>query len=60
MQDERFEWSDAKAHGNLKKHDVSFEMARLVFDDPAALDGIDDRTDHTEDLYVITGRVGGS
>ena len=30
MRDDRFEWDDAKAWANLKKHEVSFEAARLV------------------------------
>jgi hypothetical protein len=29
-----FEWDDAKAEANLKKHGVSFPDATLVFDDP--------------------------
>lgn len=32
-----FEWDDAKAHANLKKHHVSFELAARVFFDPLAL-----------------------
>ena len=30
----RFEWDDAKAAANLRKHGVSFEEAAEVFDDP--------------------------
>lgn len=29
-----FEWSDAKARTNIRKHGVSFELARSVFKDP--------------------------
>jgi uncharacterized protein len=29
-----FEWDDAKAKANLRKHGVSFELARSVFRDP--------------------------
>jgi uncharacterized DUF497 family protein len=58
MQDERFEWSDSKARANLKKHEVSFEMARLVFDDPAGTDEIDDREDYGEDRFIFSGKVG--
>jgi uncharacterized DUF497 family protein len=32
----RFEWDDAKAQANLKKHRVSFEEASTVFSDSAA------------------------
>jgi uncharacterized DUF497 family protein len=37
MRDERFEWHDRKAATNLREHHVTFELARLVFDDPMAL-----------------------
>lgn len=32
-----FEWDEVKADGNLRKHGVSFELARSVFVDPFAL-----------------------
>ena len=38
VHDELFQWSDAKARANLKKHSVTFEAARLVFDDAASVD----------------------
>lgn len=31
-----FKWDSNKAHANLKKHVVSFDEARTVFDDPIA------------------------
>ena len=58
MQDERFEWSDAKARANIEKDEVSFEVARLVFDGPAAMDQTDDRGGYGEDRFIITGKVG--
>jgi uncharacterized protein len=42
MRDELFEWDDLKAAGNLRKHDISFELARLAFDDVLALEDVDD------------------
>ena len=33
----RFEWDEAKHERNLLKHNVRFETAALVFDDPFAL-----------------------
>jgi len=33
----RFEWDDAKARANQRKHGVSFEIALHVFEDPDAL-----------------------
>jgi hypothetical protein len=35
--DMRFEWDEEKNRRNLLKHDVRFETAALVFDDPNAL-----------------------
>ena len=32
-----FEWDEAKAWTNMRKHGVSFELARSVFVDPFAL-----------------------
>lgn len=42
-----FEWDDAKARSNLRKHGVSFEDAVTVFDDPMAVTR--DDPDHSED-----------
>jgi uncharacterized protein len=41
MQDEDFEWDDAKAVQNLRDHGVSFEMARDAFTDPFAVEWVD-------------------
>ncbi len=30
----QFEWNTEKAEANLKKHNVSFDEAEIVFDDP--------------------------
>lgn len=57
MRDEEFEWDDRKAKRNERRHGVTFELARLVFDDPNALDRLDlDEPD--EDRELITGLVG--
>lgn len=42
-----FEWDDRKAASNLRKHRVSFDLARMVFDDPLAIDDVDE--DEPED-----------
>ena len=42
-----FQWDDAKAAGNLKKHGVSFDEAVSVFGDELALTFAD--TDHADD-----------
>jgi uncharacterized DUF497 family protein len=33
----RFEWDEHKNRQNFRKHDVRFETAVLVFDDPNAI-----------------------
>ncbi len=43
----RFEWDRDKAASNLEKHDVSFDEASTVFDDPLAR--IFDDEDHSLD-----------
>ncbi|MFB3920404.1 MAG: BrnT family toxin [Terriglobia bacterium] len=54
----RFEWDEQKSRSNLAKHQVSFETATLVFDDPFAL-SIYDRTVEGEDRWHTLGLVGG-
>jgi uncharacterized protein len=52
----KFEWDDAKAQQNVKKHRVSFEQAREVFDDPRAVpfEDLEHSTDQ-ETRYVMIG-----
>lgn len=52
----RFEWDLKKASANLRKHGISFEEARTVFDDPLAV--IFDDEDHSveEAREIIIGR----
>jgi Ribonuclease toxin, BrnT, of type II toxin-antitoxin system len=54
MEDEDFEWDDAKAAQNLASHGVSFEAAQLAFDDPFAVVREDRRQDYGEDRYIPT------
>ena len=37
MEDEDFEWDELKARINLRRHNISFQDARRVFDDLAVL-----------------------
>jgi uncharacterized protein len=57
MEDEDFEWDDAKAAQNLANHGVSFEAAQLAFDDPFAVVREDRRQDYGEDRYILLGMV---
>ena len=59
MADDEFEWDEAKAARNLKKHHVSFEDARLVFADAYAVERLDERANYGEDRMVVIGRAKG-
>lgn len=53
-----FEWDEDKAHANLKKHHVSFEIATRVFLDPLAL-AYQDRIENGEHRWQTSGMVDG-
>ena len=55
----RFEWDEIKNRRNLKKHKISFESAKLVFDDPQALSDLEREVDG-EDRWQMVGLIGGS
>ena len=57
MQDDEFEWDDEKATRNLASHGVSFEAARLAFDDAFAVVREDRRQDYGEDRFILLGMV---
>lgn len=58
MQDDHFEWDDAKARTNVRKHGVSFDEARYVFADPQAVEFEDIREDYGEERWIRVGLVG--
>lgn len=51
----RFEWDDAKAAANLRKHWVGFEEAAEVFDDPNAFGDYDAEHSAEEARFIIIG-----
>jgi len=51
-----FEWDEAKAAANLAKHDVAFEEAKTVFDDPLYVDFYDPDHSQDEHRYIIIGQ----
>lgn len=53
----RFEWDDAKAKTNFRKHGVAFEDAILAFADPFALMQ-QDRVERGEQRWQTLGMVG--
>jgi uncharacterized DUF497 family protein len=52
-----FEWDSGKARANLAKHGVSFEAARLVFDDAFSVCRVDLASDPAETRYMANGRI---
>jgi hypothetical protein len=59
MVDDDFEWDEAKAAANIRKHKISFQDARRVFDDLFVLIEQDLNEDFGEDRYIATGIVEG-
>jgi len=51
----QFEWSQAKADSNWRRHGVSFRAGTTVFKDPFAIELLDDREDYGEQRFVILG-----
>lgn len=53
MRDDQFERDDRKAAANYARHGVSFEVARLAFEDVFAVA----REDYGEPRYILLGMV---
>ena len=51
----QFEWNEEKAEANLKKHDVSFDEAETVFDDPLFVIFADPDHSFEENRFIIMG-----
>jgi len=54
----RFAWDETKNKTNCAKHGVSFETARLVFDDPHAI-SVQNRHECGEERWQTLGLVDG-
>jgi uncharacterized DUF497 family protein len=48
-----FQWEEAKAVANARKHGVSFDLARTVFNDPLLLTVADLEHSETEERWLI-------
>lgn len=59
MKADEFEWDDAKARSNQKKHGVTFDMARDAFRDPFALEWRDRGQSADEERYALLGAADG-
>jgi hypothetical protein len=56
----KFEWDEAKAEANWSAPGVSFDLAKTAFDDPFAVERLDNREDYGEQRFVMIGRAGGN
>jgi uncharacterized DUF497 family protein len=54
----QFEWDYLKAAANARKHGVSFELARNIFNDPFLLTIADLEHHDTEERWFSIGRSG--
>ena len=52
----QFEWDKEKNASNIRKHGVSFETAKRIFENPV-LTWLDDRQDYGEDRFISIGTV---
>ena len=50
-----FEWDEAKAASNAQKHDISFELASTVFNDPRLLTFADLARSVAEERWFSVG-----
>jgi len=50
-----FEWDEAKAIENLRKHEVSFDEGKTIFNDPFLFTFPDDKHSSGEDRYIDIG-----
>jgi uncharacterized protein len=51
----QFEWDESKNKNNHKKHDIWFEEAQQVFNDPLALRYFDSTHSEDEDRFLMIG-----
>ena len=51
----RFEWDPAKAAANVKKHKITFQVAKTVFYDDFAVQFFDEAHSSAEDRFLLLG-----
>lgn len=51
----KFEWDQAKAVSNKKKHGISFDEAQSVFYDEFAVQFFDEESSGSEDRFLMLG-----
>ena len=52
-----FEWDSEKNKSSVDKHEVSFEKAREVFEDPLHLSVLDERFSYFEERWITMGQT---
>jgi hypothetical protein len=55
--DLEFEWDEEKAKKNKQNYGISFELAKLVFNDEKRIEFFDDENSLNEDRYDVIGKV---
>ncbi len=53
----KYEWDSKKNENNKKKHGISFENAKKVFDDPLQLSIVDVRFSYFEERWITMGKA---
>jgi uncharacterized protein len=51
----KFEWNPDKAKVNLQKHQIDFEEASSIFDDPQFITFLDEEHSTDEERYITIG-----
>ncbi len=51
----QFEWDPGKAHQNVRKHEIAFERAVSIFQDPKALSLFDAAHSDQEERWITLG-----
>jgi uncharacterized DUF497 family protein len=50
-----FDWNPEKAKANLRKHQIDFEEASTIFDDPQFITFLDEEHSADEERYITIG-----
>ena len=58
MEEMEFEWDDRKNAANERKHGISFEDAKAVFQDPARVGWVNSDPDDVEERFIVVGQSG--
>ena len=53
----KFEWSEDKNKLNIQNHQVDFEEAKEVFDDPLHISRLNFRFDYFEERWISIGSI---